>query len=139
VRCDVSDRLKYVKRENQAVVAVQLALDTDGFTYRKWGDLQRCKAGDWIVDNSGDIYTVDQESFARTYRKVEGGSYVKVTPVWAERATSDGRVNTKEGVTHYRSGDYLVFNEEHGGDAYAIEAEKFQAMYRGADEAPTPR
>lgn len=125
----MSDRLKYVKRANQTVIAVQLALDTDGFTYQKWGGLQKCKAGDWLLDNGGDIYTVDQETFARTYRKVDGGRYVKVAPVWAERAVNDGRVKTKEGTTRYKRGDYLVFNDEDGDDGYAVEAEKFQAMY----------
>jgi hypothetical protein len=129
----LGDRLKYVKRENQAVVAVQLALDTDGFTYQKWGGVQTCKPGDWILDNGGDIYTVDRETFARTYRKVDGGRYVKVTPVWAELAASEGRVQTKEGTTHVRRGDYLVFNDEHGGDGYAVEAEKFRAMYERTD------
>jgi len=125
----VSERLKYVKRANQAVVAVQLALDTAGFTYQKWGDTQRCKAGDWIVSNNGDVYTVDQETFKRTYSQVDDARYVKITPVWAEVAPEEGSVNTKEGATHYRAGDYLVFNEEHGGDAYAVEAGKFETMY----------
>jgi translation elongation factor P/translation initiation factor 5A len=129
----VGDRLKYVKRENQSVVAVQLALDTEGFTYQKWGDVQTCKPGDWIVDNDGDIYTVDQQTFARTYRKVDGGKYVKVTPVWAERALNAGHVKTKEGTTHYRRGDYIVFNDEEGHDGYAVDAEKFCAMYQPAD------
>ena len=39
-------------------------------------------------------------------------------------------MQTKEGATHYRAGDYLVFNEEHGGDAYAVAAAKFEAMYK---------
>jgi hypothetical protein len=129
----LGERLKYVRRENQAVIAVQLALDTDGFTYQKWGGVQMCKPGDWILDNDGDIYTVDRDSFARTYRKVDGGRYVKVTPVWAELAASGGSVQTKEGTTQYRRGDYLVFNDEHGGDGYAVESEKFRAMYERAD------
>jgi hypothetical protein len=129
----LGDRLKYVKREDQSVIAVQLALDTDGFTYKKWGGLQTCKPGDWILDNEGDIYTVDRDTFARTYRKVDSGRYAKVTPVWAELAASAGRVQTKEGDTHYQRGDYLVFNDENGGDAYAVEAEKFRAMYERAD------
>jgi hypothetical protein len=129
----VGERLKYVKRADQAVVAVQLALDTDGFTYQKWGGPQMCKAGDWIVDNGGDIYTVDRETFARTYRQVDDGRYVKVTPVWAERAVNEGRVKTKEGTTHYKRGDYLVFNDENGNDGYAVEAEKFTAMYERDD------
>ena len=129
----MGDRLKYVKRENQSVVAVQLALATDGFTYWKWGGLQTCKAGDWILDNDGDVRTVDQETFARTYRKVDDGKYLKVTPVWAECATNEGSIETKEGATHYQRGDYLVFNDENGGDGYAVEAEKFYAMYERAD------
>ncbi len=129
----MSGRLKYVKRANQAVVAVQLALDTVGFTYQKWGGVQRCKAGDWIVNNDGDVYTVDRETFERTYRQVGAGTYVKITPVWAEVAREAGSVQTKEGVTHYGGGDYLVFNEQHGGDAYAVSADKFEAMYQRAE------
>jgi hypothetical protein len=129
----LGDRRKYVKRENQSVVAVQLDLDTDGFTYWKWGGLQTCKAGDWILDNDGDIRTVDKETFARTYRKVGDGKYLKATPVWAECTVNEGRVQTKEGTTEYRQGDYLVFNDEHGNDGYAVAAEKFQSMYVRAD------
>lgn len=129
----MGDRLKYVKRANQVVVAVQLALDTTGFTYHKWGGVQRCKAGDWIVNNDGDIYTVDRETFESTYRRVSIGMYVKCTPVWAEVAPEKGCVQTKEGVTHYSAGDYLVFNQEHGGDAYAVSAKKFETMYERAE------
>jgi len=66
----MSERQKYVKRADQKVHAVRLDLDTDGFTYRKWGAEQRCKRGDWLVDNGGEVYTVDGDSFARTYRHV---------------------------------------------------------------------
>ena len=125
-------RLKYVKRPTQTVVAVQLALETKGFIYRKWGAVQRCKPGDWIVDNDGDVYTVDRSTFKRTYRKVRTGSYRKTTPVWAEIAAVAGSVKTKEGRTHYRRGYYLVFNEKHGGDAYAVSAKDFKAMYKRA-------
>jgi len=130
---DTSNRRKYIRRADQAVVAVQLALETDGFTYEKWGGVQTCRAGDWIVSNAGDVYTVNRESFQRTYRQTATGRYIKVTPVWAEAAQQSGYVKTKEGTTHYRAGDYLVFNEQHGGDAYAVAAEKFEAMYEPAD------
>jgi hypothetical protein len=122
-------RQRYRKRPNQFVVAVRLALDTPGFAYRKWGAEQRCKRDDWLVDNDGDVYTVDGEVFARTYRRVEPGRYVKTTPVWAERATADGAVQTKEGQSHYRAGDYLVYNNEDGTDGYCVSASKFEAMY----------
>ena len=126
-------RLKYVKRANQSVVAVQLAVDTTGFTYQKWGSVQTCKAGDWVVNNNGDVYSVDRETFERTYRQVSTGMFVKITPVWAEVATEKGCVQTKEGATNYGAGDYLVFNEQHGGDAYAVAAKKFEAMYERAE------
>ena len=129
----MSRRLKYVKRGDQTVVAVQLALDTPGFSYQKWGATQSCKAGDWLVDNAGDVYTVERESFANTYRQVAPGSYIKMAPVWAEVAADAGEVRTKEGTTHYRAGDYLVFNEESGGDPYAVSADKFAEMYERAD------
>jgi len=128
----MSDRRKFVKRADQAVVAVQLALDTTGFTYQKWGGTQTCKAGDWLVNNGGDVYTVDRATFERTYRQVGAGTYLKATPVWAEIAREAGTVKTKEGATRYRAGDYLVFNEEQGGDAYAVSAAKFEAMYEPA-------
>lgn len=129
----MSKRHRYVKKPDQFVIAVQLALDTDGFGYRKWGAEQQCKRGDWLVDNGGDVYTVDADVFARTYRKVAPGHYVKTTPVWAEVATEAGSVPTKEGRSHYQPGDYLVYNNEDGTDAYCVIAEKFEAMYQRDD------
>ena len=120
---------RYRRRPDQPVLAVRLDLDTEGFTYRKWGGEQRCKAGDWIVRNGEDTYTVDAESFASTYREIAPGRYTKVGPVWARAATTDGAVETKEGRTSYRRGDMLVSNREDGSDAYAMSAERFAQLY----------
>jgi|SRR5262245_20147671 len=125
----MGERHQYRKRPDRFVLAVRLDLDTPGFTYRKWGGEQRCKAGDWIVDNDGDVYTVDHGTFVRTYRQVGTGRWVKSTPVWAEVASNAGTVKTKEGSTRYDSGDYLVFNERDGGDAYAVSRDKFEGLY----------
>jgi len=125
---------RYRKRPSQFVVAVQLAIDTPGFSYRKWGAEQRCTANDWLVENQGEVYTVDEEVFAKTYREVERGRYIKTTPVWAERATEAGAVKTKEGQSRYEKGDYLVFNNEDGTDAYCVSAAKFEAMYEPEEE-----
>jgi hypothetical protein len=128
---------RYVRRPDRPVVAVQIALDTDGLVYRKWGGEQRGKKNDWLVDNDGDVYTVDAEVFARTYRKAEAGpgAYVKTTPIWAEKADRAGEVKTKEGATHYEAGDYLVSNASDGSDPYAVTAEKFRSLYElAADE-----
>lgn len=122
-------RLRYRKKADQAIVAVRLNLDTSGFTYRKWGAEQKCKPGDWLVDNGGDIYTIDGGVFAKTYRRVGPGSYIKITPVWAEVAARPGSVVTSEGISHYREGDYLVFNNEDGTDTYCVGRAKFESMY----------
>jgi hypothetical protein len=128
-----SKRRKYVRNPNRPVAAVRLSVDTDGLVYRKWGGEQRAKPGDWIVDNDGDVYTVDAEVFAHTYRPIDlqkaPGTYVKTTPVWAEQAQQAGSVTTKEGATHYAAGDYLVSNNSDGSDAYAMKAKKFAELY----------
>ena len=126
-------RQKYVKRARTQVVAIQLKLKTGGFTYHKWGGEQTCKQGDWIVNNGGDVYTVDRDTFARTYRTESPGLYRKVAPVWAELADRDGEITTKEGVTHYKAGAYLVFNDEEGQDGYAVTARSFEKMYEPAE------
>ena len=122
-------RLKYKKKPDQYVIAVQFAVETEGFSYQKWGSMQKCKAGDWLINNDDDIYTIDKDVFENTYRKIEDGKYVKTTPIWGEQATKDGSVNTKEGKSHYKAGDYLVSNNEDGTDGYCISAEKFTKMY----------
>ncbi|MDH3221102.1 MAG: hypothetical protein OEO19_16350 [Gammaproteobacteria bacterium] len=126
----MASKQKYIKREQALVVAIRLSLDTNGFKYNKWGGKQTCKPGDWVVDNAGDVYTVDGDSFARTYRNVSPGLYRKISPVWAEQADCDGTITTKEGVTHYHAGDYIVFNEEEALDGYAVTAAKFEAIYK---------
>jgi len=122
-------RRKYKKKPTSFITAVQLDLETEGFVYNKWGGPQVCKRGDWIVDNAGDKYTVDQESFAKTYELVSPGVYTKSAPVWAEPADKPGKINTSEGETAYMPGDYLVSNNPDGSDTYAISAEKFRQLY----------
>jgi hypothetical protein len=120
---------QYIKKNKDLVVAVQINLDTDGLVYQKWGGEQMAKSGDWLVNNNGEIYSIDQESFAATYIMDSLGLYFKSTPVWAKVATSDGNIPTKEGATEFKTGDYLVFNNTDGTDGYAMSAEKFESMY----------
>ncbi len=123
-------RLRYRKKPDQAVTAIKLDLETPGLKFKKWGAQQRASRGDWLVDNDGEVYTVEARSFARTYRKVGPGRYVKKTPVWAELATRAGSIATKEGSSRYRRGDYIVYNERNGGDGYAVAAARFRRMYQ---------
>jgi len=122
-------RQRYRRRPDQAVTAVRLALEFDGFSYRQWGHEQRAQAGDWLVDNGGEVYTVAADSFARSYRELSPGRWIKAAPVWAERAPQAGSVATKEGLTAYQAGDWLVSNGADGSDAYAIAAARFEQLY----------
>ena len=129
-------RSRFRRRPGQAVTAVQLALDFDRFSYRKWGDTQTAQAGDWLVDNGSEVYTVAADSFARTYRQISPGRWLKTGSVWAQQVRRSGSVATKEGKTHYKAGDWLVSNAEDGSDAYAISAETFAQLYEPDDGAP---
>lgn len=123
---------RYRRKAETLVVAVRLDLETEGFTYRKWGGDQTCKAGDWVVDNDGDTYTVDGEVFDRTYREVRRGLFRKTTEVWARMAGESGEIRTREGLTTFRAGDYLVFNDPEEEDGWAVAPEKFEELYEPA-------
>ena len=120
---------EYRRKKQTTVTAVRLDLETEGFTYEKWGGTQRCKPGDWLVNNQDDVYTVDAETFARTYRMVSPGVYEKSGQVWAEQAREPGTIRTKEGSTAYEAGAYLVYNERHRRDGYAMSKETFESLY----------
>lgn len=122
-------RAEYRKKADQFVIAIKLDLATEGLTYEKWGARQHAKAGDWLVENEGEVYTVESEVFDKTYENVGPGRFQKKGTVWAEVATRAGRVKTKEGHSHYEKGDYLVFNNKDGTDGYCMSAKKFHAMY----------
>ena len=122
-------RAQYRKKKDQSVIAVELDLDTDGLIYRKWGAEQRAKRGDWLVDNAGEVYTVDGKVFARTYERTGPGTFRKIAPVWAEVAARAGSIKTKEGESHYKKGDYIVFNNKNATDGYCMSARKFHSMY----------
>ena len=128
----MSDLREFVRRTKTTVTAVQLDVETDGFMYEKWGGTQRCKQDDWIVNNAGDTYTVDAESFAKTYRRLSPGVYEKFASVWAREALEAGTITTKDGSTDYVAGDFLVFNEEDGQDGYAMSAKTFHELYESA-------
>ncbi|NND91285.1 MAG: hypothetical protein HKN42_10510 [Granulosicoccus sp.] len=122
-------RKPYRKRPEFFVIAVQLKLDTEGFHYRKWDNPQYCKPGDWIVDNAGDVYSIDQHSFESTYEQISPGCFRKSAIVWVETAQQAGVITTRENATSYQAGDYLVWNDNDASDGYAVSKETFEKMY----------
>jgi hypothetical protein len=125
----------YRKREGTPVTAIQLKLDVETFTYHKWGALQTCKGGDWLVESNGRVHTVTADSFARTYKQIGPATYVKEGLVWAAPASCDGAIATQEGQTHYKQGDFLVWNDRERTDGYAIAKGTFETLY---EPAPPP-
>ncbi|HUN92003.1 MAG TPA: hypothetical protein VMU33_08095 [Burkholderiaceae bacterium] len=126
---------RYRRKPDRPITAIRITLETDGFSYRKWGGVQRCKPGDWLVDNGGDVYSVDADVFARTYRPSGPGQFVKISAVWARVAQESGFVETKEGASHFAPGDYIVCNHADGSDAYCMSAARFAALYEEDDPA----
>ena len=126
---------KYHKKAAQTIVAVQLNLDTQGLHYKKWGANQFAKKSDWLVDNNGSIYSIDNAAFARAYQLVSPGQYRKISDIYANIADKDGSIATLEGTTHYLKGDYLVHEDpDQTVGAYAVCAERFKDMYEPVDD-----
>ncbi len=124
---------RYSRREQTNVTAIKIDMETDGFTYRKWGGEQIVRPGDWLVDNNGDVYTVDGEAFEATYTKVSQGIYTKTGHVWAREAESDGQVQSTSGFTQYHAGDMVVFRDEREIDGWAMSKADFATLYQVDD------
>lgn len=77
---------------------------------------------------------MDGDSFARTYREVSRGIFAKLGVVWARQANEAGSITTREGSTDYERGDWLVFNDRHGRDGYAISNRRFSQLYEAAQD-----
>jgi hypothetical protein len=126
---------RYHKKAEQTIVAVQLNFDTPGLHYEKWGAKQFAKKDDWLANNNGSIYSIDNAAFERTYQLVSPGQYRKISDIYATLADQHGCIDTLEGTTHYLKGDYLVYeNPEQTVGAYAVSAERFNDMYELVDD-----
>lgn len=125
----MAERKRYQKRQDKNVSAVQLNIECEGFQYRKRGHIQQCRQGDWLVNNNGEVYTVDNDYFHDNYHPVSPGLYEKTGEVWAEIASRAGAIKTLEGITPYKAGDYLVFDREKGGNGYSVRKHLFEKMY----------
>jgi len=68
-----------------------------------------------LVDNGGDVYTVDAKSFARTYRSCGPPAAFaqhlrEVRASLGREGDEAGSIKTKEGESSYERGDYIVYN-----------------------------
>jgi hydrogenase maturation factor len=51
-----------------------------------------------------------------------------MTSICAEKATQVGPIQTKEGASHYRPGDCVVYNKRNGRDGYCMTAKEFNSV-----------
>lgn len=127
---------KYYKKKSLIVNAMQIALPDCEVNYKKWGGDQTAKSGDWIVENNGESYTVEEESFKNTYQHIKADQYKKTAPVWAEVTEQAGKISTKEGESEYSAGDYLVYNNADRTDGYATKKQDFESNYQTSEKIP---
>lgn len=126
---------RYRKKSEKVVEAMPLALPDCRVQYEQWGGSQQAKEGDWLVKHDDEYYTVESETFAKTYQHIRANHYKKIGKVWAKIANDSGTVVTKEGKTQYKEGDILVYNNKNKTDGYAMNVETFNNNYE-LDEAP---
>ena len=117
------------RRPDQYVIAVQLDLDTAGFTFRKWGAEQRVQAR-----------RLARRQRRRRLHRRRGQSSRAPTASCAAAPTSRRRrcgprrarrpaASPRRRAARTTGRRLLVSNDEDGSDAYAVDAAKFEAMY----------
>lgn len=93
---------KYVE-----ITAIQLRMP---ITYELWGGTQTGKVGDWLVEKGNDTYTIDGTEFATSYQKhlTKHATYFKAEHIEAYEVRCDGYIETLEGRSKFKAGDYLA-------------------------------
>ena len=90
--------------------------------------------GDLIItDPAGGIRSVTPDSFASTYKQVEGNLYERTGEVWARPAQPGERVMTQEGEDVAGEGQWRVTDDD--GNSWFVPGDVFTANYRPAPKA----
>lgn len=117
----------YRKKATHTVFAIQASIKGNIY-YEKWDHNQKATEGDYLVDNEGDVYTVEKVTFESTYTEVGDHRYAKTALVKAEQATESGKIRTLEGLSSHNAGDYIVHNPRQG-DVYVVPQNEFESVY----------
>ena len=84
-------------------------------------------AGDWLVTDGTEEWTVAPGVFARSYRPLPDGRFVKVAPVRAARLDRTAEVPTLEGVARAEAGDWVLCGVD--GELWTVTDTFFRAHY----------
>ena len=112
-------------RSVAVVDAVRLTEDSEWATAN--GDPLSASAGDWMLSDGGDHWSVAPDVFAASYEPVGDGRYAKTATVTAIQLTAPFAVDTLEGVATGAAGDWLVRNPT--GECWPVPAETFSKRY----------
>lgn len=128
---------RYKRKGNEVVIAIQLDLDTEGFSYQKQGAERRCNAQDWLLSDRSGTYAVDDSTFARAFEEIGVGQYTMVGIVRAKVSDSAGHIRVGQRKVPHEPGDYLVWDESTQSIGYAVPKDWFEASYVLAPEGDT--
>jgi hypothetical protein len=104
--------------------------------YRPWtwtttsGDVMHAKAGDWDVrDDAGARWSVRNDVFRTSYRRVRGSRWAAKGVVFARQAQPGETIETLEGPSTTVVGDWVVMGDK--GEQWATPDAKFTQRYTG--------
>lgn len=118
----------FVKSAGAEVRASRLTVRRTWRTAR--GDAMRARAGDWLVEQGSEEWTVAAAVFEERYEEVRPGVFRSRQAIRAVRVEEPLEIETLEGWVHAASGDLLALGP--AGDVWPIPAERFAATYRPA-------
>lgn len=91
------------------------------------GSALSAAAGDWLVTDGAEEWTVAPDIFRRTYRRLADGRFVKQEPVRAARLDRSAEVPTLEGVARAEAGDWVLCGVD--GELWTVTDTFFRAHY----------
>ena len=95
------------------------------------GKLMTVAIGDRVImDVDGGIRSIKPDSFASTYKQVEGNVYERIGEVWARPAQPGERVLTQEGEDVAGEDQWLVTDDD--GHSWFVPVNVFELGYRPA-------
>jgi hypothetical protein len=94
------------------------------------GETMRAAPGDWrIQDISGDVWSVSNDVFRTSYRRVDKNSWTATGIVLARPAQTGEIVNTREGPERTGEGDWVIQGDK--GEQWPVSKTKFEERYQG--------
>lgn len=91
------------------------------------GDTMTAEAGDWLIVDDQDIWSITYEALHRTYRHVEGDRWERIGQVWARAALPGETVSTAEGRATALTGHRVVRDE--AGNEWLVPTDRFASSY----------